>query len=94
MEGSMSESHAEILKALRLFREGRQREGRKLIRKLQKHNVTADDAAAAIVTQAIEEIRKRHNAADDEPLHALLNRAAEAGDEEAQIMLACGMHMN
>jgi uncharacterized protein YicC (UPF0701 family) len=90
----MSESHAEILKALQLFVEGRQREGRKLIRKLQKDGVTVVDAAAAIVTQTTEEIRRRHNAADDEPLHALLTRAADAGDEEARILLACGVHLN
>jgi hypothetical protein len=80
-----------ILKALQLFAEGTQREGRKL---LQKHNLTVTEASQAVMAQATEEIRKRYNAANDELLHALLSRAADAGDEEAQIMLACGVHLS
>ena len=85
---------ATCIKGLRLLGDGKAQEARDLMKDCTAHDLR--EAITILEDQAfwagkLSEIGERHHASDDESIRDVLIRAAAAGDEEANALIACDL---
>jgi hypothetical protein len=82
------------IKAIRLLRKNKADEATAILKNLTHKNVADAEqilSNQAIVARKITEIGKRHGAKTKDTIETILQKAVEAGDADAELLIAAGL---